>query len=127
MDINFFGVPYIVTKYAIPYCKESAKSSGCFIEAGYRGLPGRSGYSASKYRCERLAQHCATGPLDTGVNVMRVCPGFTASNIVKRCLGTTKTPLGVNRPGWMKSKMMRLKNAHNIFYMLLKKKTYPLF
>jgi short-subunit dehydrogenase len=49
--------------------------------AGYRGLPGRSGYSASKFAVQGWLEALRTELLDTGVNVMWVCPGFTASNI----------------------------------------------
>jgi short-subunit dehydrogenase len=49
--------------------------------AGYRGLPGRSGYSASKFALQGWLEALRTELLDSGVNVMWVCPGFTASNI----------------------------------------------
>ena len=49
--------------------------------AGYRGLPGRSGYSASKFAVNGWLEAVRTELLDAGVNVMWVCPGFTKSNI----------------------------------------------
>ena len=49
--------------------------------AGYRGLPGRSGYSASKHAMQGWLEAVRTEMLDSGVNVMWVCPGFTTSNI----------------------------------------------
>jgi short-subunit dehydrogenase len=49
--------------------------------AGYRGLPGRSGYSASKYAMNGFLEALRTEMFDSGVNVMWVCPGFTSSNI----------------------------------------------
>ncbi|HEX7691455.1 MAG TPA: SDR family NAD(P)-dependent oxidoreductase, partial [Sediminibacterium sp.] len=49
--------------------------------AGYRGLPGRSGYSASKFAMNGWLEALRTELLDSGVNVMWVCPGFTTSNI----------------------------------------------
>jgi short-subunit dehydrogenase len=44
-------------------------------------LPGRSGYSASKFALNGWLEAIRTELLDTGVNVMWVCPGFTKSNI----------------------------------------------
>ena len=49
MDVNFWGTVYC-TKYAMP---EILKTQGSIVGvssiAGYKGLPGRSGYSASKF------------------------------------------------------------------------------
>ncbi len=50
MDINFWGTVYC-TKYALPYLLKSKGSVvGVSSIAGYKGLPGRAGYSASKLR-----------------------------------------------------------------------------
>jgi short-subunit dehydrogenase len=48
--------------------------------AGYRGLPGRSGYSASKFAIIGLLEALRIELEDEGVNVMWVSPGFTRSN-----------------------------------------------
>ena len=49
MDINFWGSVYC-TKYALPYIlKNKGTVAAISSIAGYRGLPGRSGYSASKF------------------------------------------------------------------------------
>lgn len=81
MDINFFGALYC-TKYALPFIVERKGSIvGVSSIAGYRGLPGRSGYSASKYALQGFMEALRTELLNDGVNVMWVCPGFTASNI----------------------------------------------
>lgn len=81
MDVNFWGTVYC-TKYALP---EILKSKGAIIGvssiAGYRGLPGRTGYSASKFAMNGFMEALRTELLHTGVHVMVVCPGFTASNI----------------------------------------------
>ncbi len=55
--------------------------SGVSSIAGYRGLPGRSGYSASKFALQGWLEAIRTELMDSGVHVMWVCPGFTASNI----------------------------------------------
>jgi short-subunit dehydrogenase len=81
MDINFFGAVY-TTKYALPSIIERKGTIvGVSSIAGYRGLPGRSGYSASKYAMQGWMEALRTELLDEGVNVMWVCPGFTTSNI----------------------------------------------
>ena len=49
MDTNFWGTIYC-TKFALPYLLESKGSVvGVISTAGYLGLPGRTGYSASKF------------------------------------------------------------------------------
>lgn len=81
MDVNFWGTVYC-TKYALP---EIMKTKGSIIGvssiAGYRGLPGRTGYSASKFAMNGFMESLRTELLKTGVHVMVACPGFTASNI----------------------------------------------
>jgi short-subunit dehydrogenase len=81
MDINFWGTVYC-TKLALPYIIQNKGTIvGVSSIAGYRGLPGRSGYSASKFAVNGWLESLRTELLDSGVNVMWVCPGFTASNI----------------------------------------------
>jgi len=86
MDINFYGVLY-ATKYCLP---EIMKNKGSVIGissiAGFRGLPGRTGYSASKFALNGFLEVLRTELLKTGVHVLTACPGFTASNIRKRSL-----------------------------------------
>ncbi len=81
MDINFFGSVYC-TRYAMDALLESkGLVVGVSSIAGYRGLPGRSGYSASKFALQGWLEALRTEMLDKGVHVMWVCPGFTTSNI----------------------------------------------
>ncbi len=81
MEVNFFGVVYC-TKFALPSIIERKGSIvGISSIAGYRGLPGRSGYSASKFALQGWLEAVRTELLDDDVHVMWVCPGFTASNI----------------------------------------------
>lgn len=81
MDINFWGSVYC-TKYALPYLlKQKGVIAGISSIAGYRGLPGRTGYSASKFALQGWLESLRTELLETGVHVMWVCPNFTASNI----------------------------------------------
>lgn len=81
MDINFWGTVYC-TKYSLnSILKNKGTIVGVSSVAGYRGLPGRSGYSASKFAVNGWLEALRTELLETGVNVMWVCPGFTQSNI----------------------------------------------
>lgn len=81
MDVNFSGTLYC-TKLALNSIIERKGSIvGISSIAGFRGLPGRSGYSASKFAVNGFLEAIRTELLDSGVNVMWVCPGFTASNI----------------------------------------------
>ena len=81
MDINFWGAVYC-SKYALPAIK---KQKGVIASvssiAGNRGLPCRTGYSASKFAMQGFMESLRTELLQTGVHVMWVCPGFIASNI----------------------------------------------
>jgi short-subunit dehydrogenase len=81
MAINYFGTVYC-TKLALQSIIERKGTIvGVSSIAGYRGLPGRSGYSASKFAVNGWLEAVRTELMDDGVNVMWVCPGFTASNI----------------------------------------------
>ncbi len=81
MDINYFGTVYC-TKLALPsLLQRKGTIAGVSSIAGYRGLPGRSGYSASKFAVNGWLEAIRTELMDDGVNVLWVCPGFTKSNI----------------------------------------------
>jgi dehydrogenase/reductase SDR family member 7B len=88
MDINFYGTVY-ATKYALPHIKATKGSIvGVSSIAGYRGLPVRTGYSASKFAMNGFLEALRTELLHTGVHVLTACPGFTASNIRVASLGS---------------------------------------
>jgi len=81
MDINFWGAVYC-SKYALPNLLSSkGVIVGVSSIAGYRGLPCRTGYSASKFALQGFLESLKTELLHTGVHVMWVSPGFIASNI----------------------------------------------
>ena len=81
MDVNFWGAVYC-SKFALPAVRSSkGVIAGVSSIAGYRGLPGRTGYSASKFALQGFLESLRTELLYTGVHVMWVSPGFTASNI----------------------------------------------
>ena len=81
MAINYFGTVYC-TKLALDsIIKNKGTIVGVSSIAGYRGLPGRSGYSASKFAVNGWLEAIRTELMTEDVNVMWVCPGFTKSNI----------------------------------------------
>ena len=81
MDVNFNGTLYC-TKLALnSIINRKGTIVGVSSIAGFRGLPGRSGYSASKFAINGFLEALRTEMIDQQVNVMWVCPGFTSSNI----------------------------------------------
>lgn len=79
MDVNFWGAVYC-TKYALETIKENKGDIiGISAIAGNRGLPGRAGYSASKWAMQGWMEALRTELLDSGVNVEWVSPWFTHS------------------------------------------------
>ncbi len=81
MDVNFWGTVYC-TKYALPYIlKEKGSVVGVSSIAGYKGLPARSGYSASKFAMQGFLDVLRIENLKKDLHVLVACPGFTASNI----------------------------------------------
>jgi short-subunit dehydrogenase len=87
IDINFWGTVYC-TKYAIPFLLKSEGSVvGVSSIAGKKGLPGRTGYSASKFAMEGFLETIRIENLKKGLHVLVACPGFTATNIRNTALG----------------------------------------
>lgn len=81
MDVNFWGTVNCC-KYALPYLQQSKGSIvGVSSVAGLHGLPGRTGYSASKYAMTGFLETLRIENLKKGLHVMIACPGFTASNV----------------------------------------------
>ncbi len=81
MDVNFWGCVNSV-KYALPYIQQRKGSIiGVSSVAGQHGLPGRTGYSASKYAMPGFLETIRIENLKKGGHVMIACPGVTASNV----------------------------------------------
>jgi len=86
MDVNFWGTVYC-TKYALPYLiKAKGSIVGVSSIAGFVGLPARTGYSSSKFAMNGFLNTLRIETLKTGLHVMIIAPGFTASNIRKTSL-----------------------------------------
>ena len=121
MDVNFWGTVYC-TKYALPYLQAARGTVvGVSSVAGLHGLPGRTGYSASKY--------AMTGFLDTvrienrrkGVHVMVACPGFTATNVRFSALTADGTEQGAT-PRKEEKMMTAEEVAHRIAKGIMRRK-----
>src|SRR5215208_2095058 len=70
MNVNFFGAVYC-TKYALDTITERrGVIVGISSVAGYRGLPGRSAYSASKFALQGWLEAIRTELVETGIHVM---------------------------------------------------------
>jgi len=123
MDINFYGVLY-ATKFCLPYIQQNRGSLvGISSIAGFRGLPGRAGYSASKFALNGFLEVLRTEHLKTGVHVLTACPGFTASNIRKRSL--TKTGEQQGESPRAEEKMMTAEEcAEHIYRAVVKRKNF---
>ncbi len=81
MDVNFWGTVYC-TKYALPWLLRAGGSVvGVVSIAGFKGLPARTGYSASKFAVCGFLDTLRIEHLHDGLHVMIFAPGFTASNI----------------------------------------------
>jgi short-subunit dehydrogenase len=94
MDINFYGTLY-ATKYCLPHLiKAKGSVVGISSIAGFRGLPARTGYSASKFAMQGFLETLRTEMLKKDVHVLIACPGFTASNIRNAALSKDGTPQG---------------------------------
>lgn len=94
MDVNFWGTVYC-TYHALPWLLESKGTvAGVISVAGHIGLPGRTGYSASKYAVRGFLDALRTENLKTGLHVLVVAPGFTATNIRSAALTANGTTQG---------------------------------
>ena len=121
MEINFFGVLY-ATRYCLP---EIVRNKGSVIGissvAGFSGLPGRAGYSASKFALNGFMEVLRTELLKTGVHVLTACPGFTTSGIRMRSLTKDGTPQKVSPRN--EEKMMTAEEcARHIYRATVKRK-----
>lgn len=86
MDVNFYGTVFC-TKYALPHLLSTRGSLvGVISIAGFVGLPGRTGYSASKFAIRGFLDTIRIENLKKGLHVLVAAPGFTASEVRKVAL-----------------------------------------
>ncbi|WP_423126990.1 SDR family oxidoreductase [Gaoshiqia sp. Z1-71] len=86
MDVNFWGTVYC-TKFALPeLLKTKGSVVGVISIAGYVGLPGRTGYAASKFAVRGFLDTLRIENMKKGLHVLVAAPGFTASEVRQAAL-----------------------------------------
>ncbi len=86
MDVNFWGAVYC-TKYALPWIlKQQGSVVGVTSIAGFVGLPGRIGYSSSKYALHGFLETLRIEYLEDKLHVLIICPSYTNTNIRRAAL-----------------------------------------
>ncbi len=94
MAVNFWGTVYC-THYALPHLLDARGALvGISSIAGFKGLPARTAYSASKFAMNGFLETIRVETLRTGMHVLICAPGFTASNIRQTALTADGTPQG---------------------------------
>jgi len=125
MDVNFWGMIYC-TKFAIPHLLKSKGSVvGMSSVAGYKGLPTRTGYSASKFALEGFLETLRIENLTTGLHVLIARPGFTATNIRNTMLDAEGQQQGESHMDEERS-MTPEEVARNIYKAVRKRQNYML-
>ena len=120
MNVNFWGTVYC-TKYALPYIIEHKGSVVAISSvAGFMGLPGRTGYSASKFAIHGFMETLRIEHLKQKLHVMIAAPGFTSSNIRKAALGANGNIQGESPRD--ESKMMSPERVAKHIYRGVKKR-----
>jgi short-subunit dehydrogenase len=120
MDVNFWGTVYC-TKYAFPYILKSKGSViGIISIAGHIGLPGRSGYSASKFAVRGFLDTLRIENIKKGMHVLVVAPGFTASEVRKVSLNAEGKAQGESPRN--EAQMMSAETCANYIYRALVKR-----
>lgn len=123
MDINFFGVLYATQACFSEITKNKGSIIGISSIAGFRGLPGRTGYSASKFALNGFLEVLRTEMLHQGVHVLTAAPGFTSSNIRKKAL--TKDGSAQGESPRDEEKMMTAEEcAQHIYNATVKRKNF---
>ena len=118
MDVKYWGTVYC-TKYALPYIlKEKGSIVGVISTGGYIGLPGRTGYSASKFAVRGFLDTVRIEYLRAGLHVLVAAPGFTASEIRKTAL--TKNGRQQGETPRNESKMMSAERCASIMFRAIK-------
>lgn len=120
MDVNFWGTVYC-TKYALPFLlKNKGSVVGISSIAAYKGLPGRSGYSASKFAMNGFLETLRIENRKTGLHVLICAPGFVASNI--RNVALTKDGTSQAESPLEESKLMQPEEVADEILKAIKKR-----
>lgn len=118
MNVNYWGTVYC-TKYALPHIlKQKGSIVGVISTGGYIGLPGRTGYSASKFAVRGFLDTVRIEYLRSGLHVLVAAPGFTASEIRKTALVSDGRQQGETPRN--ESRMMSAERCASIMYRAIK-------
>jgi len=118
MDVNYWGTVYC-TKYALPHIlKQKGSIVGVISTGGYIGLPGRTGYSGSKFAVRGFLDTVRIEYLRAGLHVLVAAPGFTASEIRKTALVQDGSQQGETPRN--ESKMMSAERCASIMFRAIK-------
>lgn len=121
MNTNFWGSVYC-TKYSLPHIlKQKGSVVGVSSIAGFMGLPGRTGYSASKFALQGFLETIRIEYRQQKLHVMVVAPGFTASNIRNSALIADGSKQGKS-PRDENKMMTSEKVAYHIYKGVVKRK-----
>ncbi|MCS7188330.1 MAG: SDR family oxidoreductase [Bacteroidia bacterium] len=92
MEVNFWGAVHAI-KASLPFIyQQRGWIVGVSSIAGFRGLPARSGYSASKFALNGFLESLRTELRGSGVSVLIAAPGFTRSEIRQKALNAKGLP-----------------------------------
>ena len=121
MNVNFWGTVNC-SKFALPWLlKTNGSLTGIISIGGYVGLPGRTGYSASKFAVRGFLETLRTENMKTGLHVLVAAPGFTASEIRMNALTADGSRQG-ETPRNEKKMMTAEKCAIHIYKAIIKRK-----
>ena len=94
MDVNYYGALYCI-QHALPHLlKTKGVIAGVSSVSGFKALPGRAGYTASKHALNGLLESVKIENLKTGLHVTTICPGFTSTQIRHNALTSNGEPQG---------------------------------
>lgn len=120
MDVNYWGTVYC-TKFALPHLlAQKGSLVGVISVGGYIGLPGRTGYSASKFAVRGFLDTVRIEYLKSGLHVLVAAPGFTASEIRFTALTSDGSQQGETPRN--ESKMMSAAECAGIIFRAVKKR-----
>jgi NADP-dependent 3-hydroxy acid dehydrogenase YdfG len=120
MDVNFWGTVY-GTRFALPWLLKSKGSVvGIISIAGHIGMPGRTGYAASKFAVRGFLDTLRIEYLKKGLHVLVVAPGFTTSEIRFSALNGQGKPHGETSRN--ENQMMSAETCANYIFRAVKKR-----
>jgi short-subunit dehydrogenase len=94
INVNFWGTVHC-TRYALPWLLQSKGTLvGISSVGGFKGLPGRTGYSASKFAMQGFLEALRIEHRNDNLDVLIVSPGFTSTEIRVKALNKDGSPQG---------------------------------